>query len=470
MTIGKLPDKVLLEIFRYHLDAFPRLWPRLVHICRRWRRIVLSFQRTLDLRLFCTHGISVLKALDYWPTQPIVVNFGGSSAFDPPAPEDEDNITAALKKSARVVSITIAVTSSLLGKLSAIEGPFSKLENLVLMSRLGDSVQLTLPSSFRCGPRLRRLHLTGIVFPALLQCISSSRNLVDLQLHPLEIFHTKEGLLGELSPEVFANALSGTPQLQSLSLHFPSATYAIYPRYRVGERVLLPALSRLSLRGISGNLDGFVARIDTPGLRDIKITFLDERIFDVPKLRHFIDRLEIQKSHRQADILSSKRGISISLTQPGDTSCLSLHVLCKKLFWQPFIMAHLCTYLSAFLLRVEDLRINTTRRSSRQDDPDRNREQWFGIFREFGSVKWFHAGGGYSTSVVRALQLSDERCEPVLPTLRKLCIQEPEPRPSPLREAIVSFIHSCWLSGRFIAVAFENLSNGGLPRTGITYA
>ena len=223
--MGKLSDEVLLEIFRYHLDVFPHLWPRLVHICRRWRRIVLSSRQALDLRLFCTHGTSVSKALDYWPTLPIVVNFGGSSAFDPLPPEDEDNITAVLKKSARVKSITLALPSSLLarvlGKISAIEGPFSELENLVLMSQHSAQLnQLTVTSYFQCGPRLRRLHLTGIVFPALLQSISSYRNLIDLQIH--DIIHNSWGF----PLEAFANALSGTPHFHSISCpscppHFP---------------------------------------------------------------------------------------------------------------------------------------------------------------------------------------------------------------------------------------------------------
>ncbi|KAI9436675.1 hypothetical protein H4582DRAFT_2099729, partial [Lactarius indigo] len=50
VTIGKLSDEVLLEIFRYYLDASPRFWPRLVHICRKWRHVVLTFQRGLHLR------------------------------------------------------------------------------------------------------------------------------------------------------------------------------------------------------------------------------------------------------------------------------------------------------------------------------------------------------------------------------------------------------------------------------------
>ncbi|KAH9010358.1 hypothetical protein EDB83DRAFT_2557225 [Lactarius deliciosus] len=137
VTIGELSDNVLLNIFRYYLDAFPQHWPRLVHICRRWRRIVFASQQALHLRIFCTHGTPVLK---------IVVKYGGSVDLDPPAPEDEDNILAALKQSDRVSSISLTITKSLLEKLSAIERTFSELEDLVLLSQ--DGVQLTLPSAF----------------------------------------------------------------------------------------------------------------------------------------------------------------------------------------------------------------------------------------------------------------------------------------------------------------------------------
>ncbi len=436
--IRELSDNVLLKIFCYYLNASPRLWPRLVKICRKWRRIVFASQRPLHLRLFCTHGTPVLKTLDRWPTLPIVVNYGGSPALDPPAPEDEDNNTAALKQSGRVTSISLTVTSSLLEKFSTIRGPFTKLEDLVLLSR--DSVQLTLPSTFRCGPRLRSLHLTRIAFPALTRLLYSSRNLVDLQLH--EVLNT--------SPATLVDALSRMAQLQSLSLHFPStANHIVFPSPS-GERIILPALTHLNLRGIDAYSEGLVARIDAPRLGDIEITFFNKRIFDVSKLREFIDRIGMQKSHRRADIISSDRAISTSLTQPGTPTCLKLQVLCKTLRSQPFCMAQICSHFSAFLFRVEDLRISTVRPLSVQDGG--NRGQWMELIRRFRGAKWFHVAGDHSTDVVRALQLSDERRGTVLPALHKLCIREPEPRYAPLREAVVPFMHSCWLSGRFIVV------------------
>ncbi|KAN0138218.1 hypothetical protein V8E53_004107 [Lactarius tabidus] len=451
-TIEVLSDDILLNMFLHFLDGSVHCWPTLVDVSQRWRQIIFTSPLGLDLR---QHGSSVLKSLDYWLTLPIIINSGGSSALGPSAPTD-DSIVRSLKQSGRVTSISLTVTSSLLEKFSAVKWPFPKLEELVLRSR--DSTQLTLPSYFQWGPCLRRLHLTGIVFPTLLQRISSSRDLVDIQLHLLEISH----ITGGLSPGAFANALSGTPKLQSLSLHFPPTTFAIPPPS--GERVLLPALTRLNLRGFTGYVEGLVDRIDSPCLNDIEITFFDKHLSDVPKLREFIDRIEMQKSHRRADILSSERAISISLTRPGAPSCLKLQVLCTTLLLQPYVMAQICTYLSDFLSRVEDLRISTVRPSIKHDH--RSREQWLGIIRRFVGAKWFHAAGEHSIDVVRALQLSYERREPVLPSLHKLCIREPETRYSPLREAVVSFMHSHWLSSHFIAVTYKRLLYDGLHGTG----
>jgi hypothetical protein len=76
-------------------------------------RSYLTSPLGLDLRLYCTYGTPVLKTLDCWPPFPLVVNYGGSPMLDPPAPEDDGNIMAALKQSGRVSSISLTVTNSL---------------------------------------------------------------------------------------------------------------------------------------------------------------------------------------------------------------------------------------------------------------------------------------------------------------------------------------------------------------------
>jgi hypothetical protein len=275
ITIEKLSDKVLLDIFRHFLEASPRHWPTLMHICRKWRRIVFNSQRSLPIRLFFTHGTPVLKTLECWPTMPIVVQYGGLPALDPPTPEDEDDIVAALKQSDCVTSISLTVTGSLVEKLSAIDGPFSELEDLVLLS--WNKVWSTFPDAFQWGPRLRRLHLTGMMItfsPRVIQLLHSSKNLVDLRLH--RVFCSPRFL-----PDGLPSALSDMVQLRSLSLHFLSTFNCRTSPPPSGELVVLPSLTCLKFRGSTEHLEDLVTRIDTPLLEQIQVTFLTKFNSDV---------------------------------------------------------------------------------------------------------------------------------------------------------------------------------------------
>jgi hypothetical protein len=270
-----LSNKMLLKIFRYYVDASPQFWPRLVHICRRWRHIVFMSYRDLHLRLFCMNRMPVLNTIDCWPALPIVVEYGGSPALDPPAPEDEDNIMAALKHCGHVSSISLTVTMSLLERFYAIKGPFSELEHLVLLSEHG--VRLTLPSTFQWGSRLRSLHLTGIAPLELPQLLSSSSFLVDIQLHEIPG-------IGCFTPKSLHNALSGMTQLKSLSLQLlPNTAFIVVPQ-PPGHRAVPPTLTCLKYQGASECFNDFLSVIHTPRLADIEITFFDEPIFALSNL------------------------------------------------------------------------------------------------------------------------------------------------------------------------------------------
>ncbi|KAH9172629.1 hypothetical protein EDB89DRAFT_2069528 [Lactarius sanguifluus] len=381
------------------------------------------------------------------------MEYGGSPALDPPTLEDEDNIMVALKQSDRISSISLTVTSSLREKLFAIEGPLSQLEYLVVLSQDQVGMRLTLPSTFRWCTRLRSLHFTRVIFPPLPQLLYSSRKLLDLRLHEVAY----------LPMEALANALSQMSQLRALSLHFlPTASLVSSSS---GERVFLPSLAHLDLRGITKYLEGYLTRIDAPCLGDIEITTLDEPIFDAPSLCEFIDRTKMQHSHRRADILFSERSVSISLTQPAPTY-LKLQVCREPLSRQLFSMAAvICNYFSANPFYMEDLRITATRLPSWPDCT----EQCLELIRSFTGTKWFRVAGEISTNIVLALQHSDMLDETVLPALHKLCIQEPEPRHAPLQDAVVSFMHSRRLSGQFIGVEFEQPSTDGIGGTGTAF-
>ena len=195
-----LSEDILLIVFRHYLDPTSRIWPTLACVCQRWRKLVFSSPLGLDLRVYCTYGMPVMKTLDCWPALPIVMEYEGGEDLDPPAPEDYDNVTAALKQTARISSISLTVPSSLIERLSAISEPFLGLEELDLLAQ--DNVQLTLPSTFRWGPRLRSLNSTRTAFLSFPQLLSTSRDLIYLGLHEIP----RDGYL---HPEVFANALSG---------------------------------------------------------------------------------------------------------------------------------------------------------------------------------------------------------------------------------------------------------------------
>ena len=436
--IEMLSDDVLLNIFRHCLHASPRSWPELAHVCQGWRQVILNSPLGLDLRLYCTYGTHVLETLEYWPPLPLIVNYRGSPKLDPPAPEDEENILVALKQSDRVSSISLTVTNSLLGRLSTVSEPFSELEELVLLSR--DNVQLTLPGTFRWGPRLRTLHLTRIAIPALPQLISSSTSLVDLQLHEIPN-------VGYFSPHAFANALSEMTQLETLSLHFlslpPRRNYVgLSPQ--PGERAVLPALTCLRYRGTSKYLDSFVARIDAPRLQDIGITFFSQPTMDASQLGRFIERIEMRTSLSQAEVQTSAHAISISFTNSSASTPLRLQISCKQLDWQLSSMAQVCDQFSPFIHRVEGLGIDTTRSSSAQNDV--GSEQWLGLVRSFGGAKDFRVAGVHVANILCGLRPADGE-HTTLTALRKLRVQNPMPIDGPFWDAMQSLITSRRLLG-----------------------
>ena len=462
-TIGKLSDKVLLNIFRYFLDDSPRHWPRLVHTCRKWRRVVFASHRALQLLLFCTHGTSidsVQKALHCWPAflpVHVAVEYGGSPGLDPPAPEDENNIMTLLKYSNRVTSISLTITSSLLEKLTAIERPLSELENLSLLSRVSELV--TLPRTFWWRPRLSCLHLTRIAFPAFLPLLYTSGNLVDLQLHevpgpwPIPV-------------DQFVRVLSGMAQLRTLSLHLLSTADAFssssdsslkLPR----KRVILRVLNRLSFRGTTKYLEDMVEIIDAPRLGDIEIASSDDTIFDLSNLSQLIDRVELHRSHHRAHISSSEGDISISFIQTGAPTCFVLKLLCNSLWAQLSSMSRIRAHFPALVLNVEDLRIDVTRQS--REEERHYGGAWLKLIASFASVKWFHASEDFLTLSLHDLQSLRTRHlarhGPVLPVLHKLYISQPGPPHAPLMDDIVSFMISRQLSGHPIVVEYENPYN-----------
>ncbi|KAH9043484.1 hypothetical protein EDB83DRAFT_2407232 [Lactarius deliciosus] len=255
-----------------------------------------------------------------------------------------------------------------------------------------------------------------------------------------------------MSPKALANALSGTTQLRFLSLHFlspasrPSHT-GISPL--PGERIVLPALSRFKFQGTSEYLNNFVTRIDSPRLGDIEVRFFNQLIFHISQLRCFIERIDMQRSHCQADILSIEHAISITFTQPIADVRLKLQISCGELDWQLSSMAQICDQFSSsgFLLGVGDLRIDTMHPSRGRDDGDS--EHWPEVIHPFGGIEKLSLDGKLVTHILRTLREADRETGP-LPSLKYLRTQGPGS--GDVRVAIDSFVTQRRLSGRPIEV------------------
>jgi hypothetical protein len=98
-------------------------------------------------------------------------------------------------------------------------------------------------------------------------------------------------------------------QLRSLSLHL------LFLPPPPGERIVLPALTRLRYGRTSKYFDTLAARIDAPTLGDVDITFFDQPTLDASQ--QFIGRTEMQTSLTRAVVQTSAHAISIFFTVIG---------------------------------------------------------------------------------------------------------------------------------------------------------
>jgi len=271
MTADLLPDDALLVIFDFFLDDAPPddvdEWHILVHVCQRWRNIVLSSPRRLNLRLLCTDRRPVKEMLGIWPAFPIIIRGRGYPVL---LDDEADNISAALEHPGRVCEIRLVeIPGSLLEILAATtEVSFPELETLEI--RLDNEwAPPVLPNSFFgvSVPRLRVLDLTGLPYLAVRNLLLSASGLVYLCLWDMPIS-------GYVSPKAIATCLSAMTKLESIELGFRSSVLHLKQASQLAPpitRVLLPVLTHFLFQGTNVYLQELVACLDVPSLDDVTI-------------------------------------------------------------------------------------------------------------------------------------------------------------------------------------------------------
>jgi hypothetical protein len=456
IRIDVLPDDVLLDIFDFYVDislsnggrAGIEAWQSLVHVCRRWRSVVLESPRRLNLRLHCAPDTPAKDKLDVWPALPLIV--WGDMGID--ISSGTDNIIAALVQSNRVCEVTLlSLEGWQLEEVSAAKQvPFPEMTELQLSSlrslRSHDETPPVIPDSFLDGsaPRLQYFELNGIPFPGLPKLLLSASRLVCLRLS--DIPHS-----GYISPEAMVASLSVLSSLRTLSLEFRS------PQSRPDwesrslpppNRSILPTLDYFRFKGVTEYLEELVTRIDTPKLRHTHINFFDQIDFDCPRLAQFIDRTPTFGAHDTAYVRFGDLDTSVTLLIPTleiviswsepDRQLSSIAQVCNSLH-------HLSTVVHLYIERRPGERVF-------QIDAIEN-TQWLQLFLPFTAVEFLYLSKTFAPGVAAALQeLVGGRITEVLPSLQSIIVQGIEPS-GPIQENIGQFVAARQLSDHPIAIS-----------------
>lgn len=160
-----------------------RWWYTFVHVCRRWRYLMLECASHLHLSLVCARGTPVAAMLANSLPFPIIIDhfdqrYGITAG-------DEQGIILAPHHRDRVRHIRLRNPISLLQKfIIALNGEFPILEDLLIQNRsypILANMSLNIPKTFR-APHLRHLMLIGFDIPLGSPLNTTMGNLVTLNL------------------------------------------------------------------------------------------------------------------------------------------------------------------------------------------------------------------------------------------------------------------------------------------------
>ena len=448
-----LPDDALLEIFDFYKDDptnhsnFTWHWETLTKVCRRWRHVVLGSPRRLNLRVVCTNTTRTTKFRDIWPIFPIIVLIlPGSPAVDL---KGIATIIAALEHRDRISEIHMFdIEGSVFERLvDMMHEPLPVLAHLSLRS--SDESVPELPETFLGGsaPRLQSFLLSGVPFPSFPKFISRFTHIAYLHLFDIPNSWC-------ISPDVMATCLAICPNLKYLSIGFRSPlSRPLQTRLPPMTRAVLPALTRISICGVSEYFEDFVSRIDTPVLNQLIISFFMDLIFDIPQICDFIDRTATLGPFSQAVTEFSGRAVKVVF---GPSTRLELEIRCERRDWQLSSMTQIFSHQLPLLSHLEQLEIRDDLWGTieRKDDPDMDHSQWLELLCLFVAVQNLRVSKGLIPPIANALQqLTGRMAMEVLPALGNLSLEGIDWQPSgPVQHSLMSFVTARQLSDHPVVI------------------
>ena len=214
-----LDNYSLLNIFRlYEPVVWDKDWIpgrfKLVHVCQRWRYLILGSASYLGICLVCTHATPVADMLEnspYLSHLPLIIDY-----LDEPCgvmAEFKEGVLVALQHREHVSRIRLRKSVPNLQKpVVAIDDEFPSLEYLYIRPMAKDNTSLTLPGTFQ-APRPRHLILENFALPIESPVLTRAVGLVTLSLNnipPSGYFH----------PNDLIHRVSLMPQLETLGVYF----------------------------------------------------------------------------------------------------------------------------------------------------------------------------------------------------------------------------------------------------------
>ena len=361
------------------------------------------------------------KNLGVWPPFPILVKYGHDQSL---TYHDQDNLFAALEHADRICHLDLSLPSWLLSKVAAeMQQPFPTLKHLRLLS--DDGSVLIFPDGFLDGaaPRLQRIALGGIVFPALPTLLSSSVDLVSLNYYNIP-------QIGYISPLAMVAHLASLPRLEMFSIGFRSIFSRPDPiPPSLVARTVLPSLIYVEFKGVGEYLEQLVSQIDCPRLNQIHITYMNRLAgdFQLAQPLEFVGRSEDFELTRlrYADVTFTKYLVSLEIYRhpPRHPNRVPVRtsISCQGIDWQVPHITQVLSQLSTILSHVVHLKL---------EDEDCQLEivdnaDWLELLRQFSAVQTLHVSRKLAGLVILALEdVTEEMAadSEVLPALNLICL------------------------------------------------
>ena len=398
-----------------------RWWYKLVHVCQRWRRLILGSTFFLGLCLVCTSGTPVADMLEHSPHLPLVIDYDYETCD---ITAEAEGMILALKQRNRVRRIRLHIPASNLQMFNmAIDDEYPVLEYFIMEpSTEVMSTVLMLPESLQ-APHLRHLALMGFALPTRSRLLTTAVGLVTLVLtvvHPPTYFQ----------PNILLQWLSFMPQLETLviSFSFPVPSSDVEGQVihmPIMTHVTLPNLRWFVFRGVSAYVEAVVRRITTPRLEKLGLHLFKQLTFSVPHLLQLMNMTEIP-NFDSAEFKFSWNEVYVKV-YPREAAkakmCpFSIHVDCWHLDWQVSSMAQIFNTLSQNFLTVEHLTLEyEVHRRASEERNEVNCTEWHKLLRSFSNVKTLSVDEGLVKELSCSLRPDDGKLTlELLPELQKL--------------------------------------------------